>query len=111
MKNIAFAVLILVIGCVTSSHRLTGTARSPISADQVKVYDRTPENSKLIGTVSATSFRGLTLHDAQDDAVQELKIEAGNMGANGVVLTSPDGSDDNECAGAKMEGSAIYVSP
>jgi uncharacterized protein YbjQ (UPF0145 family) len=51
------------------------------------------------------------LHDAQDDAVQELKIEAGNMGANGVVLTSPDGSDDNECAGAKMEGSAIYVSP
>ncbi|MGC9941344.1 MAG: hypothetical protein ABSE48_05880 [Verrucomicrobiota bacterium] len=109
MKNFAFTVLILTAGCTTSSNKVTGITQSAVSPEAVKVYDTMPDHSKIIGTVSVTSFSGLTLQHAQDAALQELKTEAGMMGANGVVLTNTDHSDDCEPAGAKADGNAIFV--
>jgi uncharacterized protein YbjQ (UPF0145 family) len=109
MKNLVLAVLMLVTGCVTSSHHVTGTIRAAIPQDEVKVYDTMPENSKAIGTVSVTSFQSMPWEDAYVGALEELKMEAGKLGANGLVIIDYGNPNDNELDGATIDGKAIFV--
>lgn len=108
MKNYALAVLILTAGCATGSHQVTGQLRPAVSPADVMVYYSLPANSKIIGTVSAGSFGGVTFQDASDYALAKLKLEAGNMGANGIIL---EYLDNKALGGAKLKGQAIYVAP
>lgn len=72
------------------------------------VYSAMPAHAMVIGLISADSFGGTTLEDADADALRKLKYEAGRLGANGLVLGN---STDQPLAGAKLQAKAIYVSP
>jgi uncharacterized protein YbjQ (UPF0145 family) len=109
MKNLVFAALILITGCVTSSHHVTGTVRPAIPQDEVKVYDTVPANSKIIGTVSVTSFKSMPWEDAYVEALEELKMEAAKLGANGLVIVDYGNPKDSELNGATIDGKAIFV--
>ena len=108
MKNLTLVVLVLLIGCSTSSHKVTGTLRKQVPADAVKVYYTLPPRAQVIGTVAADSFGGVDLQQATADAVTKLQTQAGRLGANGIFI---NGSQDRPLSGAKISGEAIYVSP
>jgi uncharacterized protein YbjQ (UPF0145 family) len=74
----------------------------------VAVYYAPPANSKTLGEVSAQSFGGLTYQDASDDALQEMRLQAGKLGANGVLIQDRDTAP---LCGAQLSGIAILVSP
>ncbi|GAC1454087.1 MAG: hypothetical protein PVS2B3_02110 [Steroidobacteraceae bacterium] len=86
--TVAIGAGLLLAGCATSSHVLVGTARPPISPDQVKVYMQPPAKYEQIATVDATSRGSLTLTSQQnmDKAIARLKQEAARLGANGILL-------------------------
>ena len=109
MKCFVFAILILITGCVTSSHHVTGTLRPAIPQDEVKVYDAVPAHSKTIGTVSVTSFQCTPWQDAYVGALEELKMEAAKLGANGLVIVDYGNPKDGELNGATIDGKAIFV--
>ena len=98
----------MVAGCTTGSHKVTGALRPATPANQIVVYYQMPPHSKIIGRVSADSYGGVTLQNASDDALDQLKLEAGKLGANGIVL---DNFNDVALGGARVRGSAIYISP
>lgn len=108
MKTVALAVLVIVAGCTTGSHKVTGAMRPAASADLVRVYYQIPPGSQIVGRVYAGSYGGMTLQNANTKALAQLKLEAGKLGANGVVL---DNLDDVALDGARVRGNAIFVSP
>ena len=108
MKHLPLAVLVLLVGCSTSSHKVTGSLRPEVSPDAVKVYYTLPPHSLVIGTVAADSYGGVDLKEATADAVTKLQAQAGRLGANGIFI---NGSQDVPLSGAKISGEAIYVSP
>jgi hypothetical protein len=108
MKNLTLAALVLLTGCATSSHKVTGTLRPEVPAADVKVYYVMPAKSQLIGLVTADSFGGVDLQQATDDAISKLKMQAGRLGANGLYI---NGTANKPLSGAKVNGEAIFVSP
>jgi uncharacterized protein YbjQ (UPF0145 family) len=108
VKYIILVVLTLVAGCTTGTHKATGVNSPAISPDHVVVYYSSPAHSKTIGEVSAHSFGGLIFQDAGDDAINEIRLQAGKLGANGVVLYNFDAVP---VWGAYVRGEAIVVSP
>ncbi|HKY22543.1 MAG TPA: hypothetical protein VJM31_15125 [Vicinamibacterales bacterium] len=75
-------------GCASGTAIVTGTARSPIFPGEVKLYLQPPKEFEIIGLVHASSDAGWTDQGAMDYAVQELKVQAAKLGANGVLLVS-----------------------
>lgn len=84
---LALAVL-AIAGCASGSAIVTGATRTPVAPEQVKVYLETPADFEVIGLVSASSDAGWTEQGSVDYAVEELKRQAGKLGANGVLLIS-----------------------
>lgn len=112
---------LFLIGCTSTSgsNIVTGTKRSAVNADEVKIYYQFPENYEVIGIVKATG-ESWTTQKSLDLAVMELKAQAGKIGANGVVITDAGAknegyvligntvvSDDSQA----VSGTAIYVYP
>ena len=110
MKNITLAVLVFmtvcIVGCTTTKHKVTGSLHEPVAPEAIMIYKQMPLNSEVIGTISADSFGGATLDEANADALLKLRQEAGRLGANGVVFIS---TNDQPMAGAKVQAKAIYV--
>jgi hypothetical protein len=100
--------LTLVAGCTSGTHQSAGVNGPAISPDRVVVYYSSPAHSKSIGQVSAHSFGGLIFQDAGDDALNEIKLQAAKLGANGVLLYNFDAVP---MYGAYVRGQAILVSP
>ena len=75
-------------GCATGSHIVTGTKRTAIAKENVKIYLEAPERYEVIGLVTASSDAGITEQGSQNYAVEELKKQAAKIGANGVLLTN-----------------------
>jgi uncharacterized protein YbjQ (UPF0145 family) len=98
----ALALLILTPGCATNTHQ------ADASRGGVKIYSALPEGSKVVGTVHATSFYGITLEQAHQDALRTLQAEASQLGANGIVFSH---FDDQPMQGVKAEAKAVYISP
>jgi hypothetical protein len=108
MKNLSLIVLVLIAGCTTGSHKVTGTLRPQVPPQEVKVYTQLPAHSEIVGMISADSFGGVDLQQATDDAVIKLKAEAGRLGANGILI---NGLQNRPLSGAKVSAEAIFVSP
>jgi hypothetical protein len=111
MKHFALiplAFLVFITGCTSGSHKVTGTLREPVPPEAVKIYAAMPPHAEVIGLVSADSFGGTTLQDANQDALQKLRIEAGRLGANAIVI---DGGNDKPLDGAQIKAKAIYIAP
>jgi uncharacterized protein YbjQ (UPF0145 family) len=109
MKTFALSTLaglFLFTGCATCTHHLTGRERPAVSPETVFVYPIMPRQAEVIASISASSYEGITLKQANDDALTELKAEAAKLGANGIVLRR---TNDAELAGANVRANAFYV--
>jgi hypothetical protein len=74
--------------CSTSSHVIIGAPRPPVPPETVRVYMQPPSKYETIATINATSQGSLAFTSQQnmDKAIERMKIEAGKLGANGVLL-------------------------
>jgi hypothetical protein len=77
-----------IAACAPSSHILTGTARAPISPSDVKIYSAPPAKFEEIALLDATSKSvfGPGGQKAMDKVIERLKIEAAQLGANGIII-------------------------
>jgi hypothetical protein len=88
MKRLAFALsLVLLAGCVTGAHLVTGNPHPKLVVEAVKVYQTTPRGAEVIGTVVAQSLGADQC--ALDRSLAELKRQAARIGANGIVPRTP----------------------
>ena len=85
------------IGCAASSHILVGEAREPINPSNVKIYLDYPEEYEKIALIDAGSNFVLndpeilfTWQSKMDKAMERLKIEAAQLGANGILIVNTD---------------------
>jgi hypothetical protein len=108
MKILKLAVLLFLTGCATSSHKVTGSLRPELPPESVKIFHAMPPHAQIIGTVSASSFAGIDMKQATANAITQLQVQAGKLGANGVVLNF---TPDQPLDGATNNAQAIYVSP
>jgi hypothetical protein len=83
----------LMAACAPSSHVLVGKARPPIAPSQVMVYSQAPpqrfEEIAILNASSKSVFNAGGQRTT-DKVVERLKIEAAQLGANGVILEGFD---------------------
>ena len=96
MKRL-WLILLLIIGCVPVSYIVVGETREPIHPSNVKIYLDYPEEYEKIALIDAGSdfaFKDpAILFDWQkkmDKAMERLKIEAAQLGANGILIVNTD---------------------
>ena len=70
----------------TGSSIVTGKARSAISPTDVRIYLDPPSQYETIGLVEASGDIESSRQVAQDKVIDELKLQAAKIGANGVLL-------------------------
>jgi hypothetical protein len=87
LRLICVGLAAAVVGCA-SSHVLVGTARPPISPDQVRLYTQLPAQYEEIAIVQASSQGSFVFGDQRktNKVIQRLRGEAAKLGANGLVL-------------------------
>jgi hypothetical protein len=105
MKNLLFSTLLILSGCATGSHIVTGKIHPAISPEAVKFFDYAPANSEIIGIITAQNV-WLYKQPGADSVQSELKSEAAKLGANGVVLKDVKSS---AWTGASVSGTAIFT--
>lgn len=109
MQKIIFfplAVFVLLIcGCASEQTVITGKARPIISPLAVNVYATVPTNAEIIGTVSVNTPSGFSHYLAHPE-LEELKEQAANIGANGIV---PGQSTTKIFVGYSISAIAIFV--
>ena len=89
LKPVALILSIFMLhSCATGTALVTGTERTPINPDAVKLYLKEPSRYEVVAIVKASSDAGWTAQGSQDYAVEELKNQAAKLGANGVLLGS-----------------------
>ena len=108
-KSIILLIALSLVACASGSVIVTGTKRTPLDPNQVKLYLEAPANYEIIGIVNASSDAGWTEQGSQDYAVQELKKQAAKLGANGVLLETT-GEKTSTIVGGSGTGS-FYAIP
>ena len=103
---IAFSCTIVLCGCVMGSKVVTGQARPPVSMETVQVYPTMPADAEVVGIVTANSTASFSWDTAKQQCLVKLRKEAGEIGANGIVVISVD---DSVWEGQKMQASAVFV--
>ena len=90
-------ILLLIVGCHPVSHMIIGDTREPISPPEVKIYLDFPEEYETIALIEASSefaFKdpsiNITWQTKSDKIIERLKMEASNLGANGVVIKNTE---------------------
>ena len=96
-KIFVFLMVIIFVGCVPVSSIVVGETREPIHPSNVKIYLDYPEEYEKIALIDAGSnfaFKDpVILFDWQrkmDKAMERLKIEAAQLGANGILIVNTD---------------------
>ena len=96
-KLILLITFLFLIGCAASSHILVGEAREPINPSNVKIYLDYPEEYEKIALIDAGSnfvFNDpeilFTWQSKMDKAMERLKIESAQLGANGILIVNTD---------------------
>ena len=90
----------LLVGCYPVSHVIVGEARMPIEPSMVKIFADYPDEYEKIALVDAGSSFALkdpavlfTWQSKMDKVIERLKIEAAQLGANGMcALLCPLGA-------------------
>lgn len=93
-----------IAGCVSpSSTVIVGTPRPAITVEQVKLYLRPPKKFEEIAVIESSSLysTAVTQQGKMDAVINNLKLEAAKIGANGVLLQSTG----DQSAGALTTGS------
>ena len=96
MKRL-WLILSLIIGCVPVSHIVVGETREPIHPSNVKIYLDYPEEYEKIALIDAGSNFVLnapeilfTWQSKMDKAMERLKIEAAQLGDNGILIVNTE---------------------
>jgi hypothetical protein len=100
---LTFSFGIILLGCATGSTVITGVARPAVDPSEVKIYPEPPSKYETIGLIEASSDVGISRQAAQDRVINELKIRAAKIGANGVLLTN-SGSKTSVTTGVYSNG-------
>ena len=97
IKIFVFLIVMFLVGCVPVSHIIVGDTREPIDPSNVEIYLDYPEQYEKIALIDAGSnfaFKDpVILFDWQrkmDKAMERLKIEAAQLGANGILIVNTD---------------------
>jgi len=86
-KILLTAILLMLMGCATSSAIVTGQRRVPIHPDMVTIYSQYPDKYEEIAIINAKAEDGWTEDHKVRLALEALKKRAAKLGANGVVIT------------------------
>ena len=96
-KSIVLLLAMILIGCYPVSHIVVGETKSPISPSQVKILAEYPDEYEIIAKIDASSefaFKdpsiNITWQSKMDKIMERLKIEAAQLGANGIVIENTD---------------------
>ena len=96
-KSIVLLLAMILIGCYPVSHIVIGETKSPISPSQVKILSEYPDEYEIIARIDASSefaFKdpsiNITWQSKMDKIMERLKIEAAQLGANGIVIENTD---------------------
>tara|TARA_B100000586_G_C19806693_1_gene300440 strand:- start:132 stop:524 length:393 start_codon:yes stop_codon:yes gene_type:complete len=96
-KTIVLLLAMILIGCYPVSHIVVGETKSPISPSQVKILAEYPDEYEIIARIDASSefaFKdpsiNITWQSKMDKIIERLKIEAAQLGANGIVIENTD---------------------
>ena len=135
MKKLLLAVLLPLAGCAITNQTsmLVGTPRAATSPAAVKLYTTPPKKYQEIAIIQADAAHDFMDKQALlDKAVENAKIEAAKVGANGILLDSAGSFDvgssgvmvmqparrgrmgvgtfsANNRTGRQIEGKAIFV--
>jgi uncharacterized protein YbjQ (UPF0145 family) len=94
--------------CASSSVSLTGTVRPPINSNDVRVYTMAPATFEEVALLRGSrKSLGTAGEHAIDRVIEEMKIEAAKLGANGVLLE--DFSDAHSLTLGTGVGSDVYT--
>jgi hypothetical protein len=105
----AISLSVLAAACANSSQTVTGTARAPIAATEVRVYTHAPANFEEIAVLSA-SRRSISSADGErviQKMITRMKGQAALLGANGLLLE--DFSDEQGLSLGTRVGSDSYT--
>ena len=96
-KSIVLLLAMILIGCYPVSHIVIGETKSPISPSQVKILSEHLDEYEIIARIDASSefaFKdpsiNITWQSKMDKIMERLKIEAAQLGANGIVIENTD---------------------
>ena len=96
-KLIILSLALIIFGCYPVSHMIVGDTREPTSPSEVKVYLDFPQGYETIALIEASSefaFKdpsiNITWQSKSDKIIERLKVEASNLGANGVVIKNTE---------------------
>lgn len=82
-------VMLAIGGCAVTNETslIVGKIRTPITADQVKLYTKPPAKYEEIAIVSADAAHAfMSKQDLMNTSIANLKQEAAKVGANGILL-------------------------
>jgi len=96
---------LLVVACASGTALVTGAKREPTNPATIRIVHMMPEGADVIARVEASSDGGLTNQGSLDYAVEELKKQAANVGANALVITSTG----NSLRGKSVTGLAVFT--
>ena len=89
--------ILLFINCHPVSHIVVGSKRAPTNPMNVRVYLDYPESYEIIALVDAGSnfsFKDPVVlfawQNKTNKALERLKVEAANLGANGILIVNTD---------------------
>ena len=86
---ILFLTTLTICGCAGGSPQVIGEAKPALEDwTSVIVLTEMPEGAEQIAIVEASSVIGRSAQKSLDDAIDKLKLQAAQVGANAVVLES-----------------------
>src|SRR5580704_17477991 len=87
-RTLMVAVCLSSAGCAPAPLKVAGPPRAPIPVEQVIIYDHLPANAQDVAVLDASSHSVFSPGGpgAIDEVVQRLKVQAAQLGANGLVL-------------------------
>ena len=93
-------------GCSSTSQLVTGTPRAPIDPSQVRVYYTPPpggyEEIARLQTASGSFTYGE--QNKLNDVINNLRMEAAKLGANGVLFVGTEDSGGGSSVGVGVGG-------
>jgi hypothetical protein len=81
---LSLACAFLMIGCASGTHIITGETHPALKPSDVRLYQVPPPKFEIVGIVNSRT-PGRHQHN-MDDAVDELKNQAAEIGANGIII-------------------------
>jgi hypothetical protein len=105
----AIALIPVLAACATSSRKLTGSPRPPLSPTEVRVYTQAPRSFEEIAVLGASRNSVSTAGGVRaiEKMIETMKSQAAELGANGLLLE--DLSDSRAVALGTGAGSQTYT--